>query len=139
MYLNVSHTEYHHLQIKWIDDYMIDKGYVKIKCTGKVMHRKSTATKGYQVYSYGLNVYVRGGLANYVLAELQYKDNIFVIGRTIDKKIKGNYTIRAVAAECIYREDWLNFYKAKGCVDPKDYEDCYFSDEDWTAIADNEE
>lgn len=134
MYINVSHTEYHHLTVKWIDDYLVDKGYVRMKCFGKVMHRKASVNGGYQVYTYNLNVYVRGRLANYVLAEIQNNDNIFVIGRTIDKRLKGNYTIRAVAAECIYREDWLNFYRARGSVDPRDYEDCYFSDEEWSDI-----
>lgn len=53
------------------------------------------------------------------------RDSIFVIGRSVNRKPNKYSTQRALVAECIYREDWLNFYKAGGATNPQDYEDVY--------------
>lgn len=130
MYLNQCSNEYHHLTIKFIDDYSYDptKSYVRLKCKGKIIYRRAKARNGYTLYTYDINVYVAGRLKEYVLAELTTGDDIFVIGRTKNWKPYKSNTIRALTAECIYREDWLKFYNTGG-TNPIDYEDVYDIDE----------
>lgn len=127
MYINQTSNEYHHLQVKWIDDYSNDlsRSYVRLKCTGKSMYRTVESRTGYRIYTYDVWLYVTGHLMDYVKAEIGMRDNIFVVGRSVMRKPNKYSTQRALVAECIYKEDWLNFYKAGGATNPQDYEDVY--------------
>ena len=42
-----------------------------------------------------------------------------------EKEVDFINQVRALFGECIYKEDWLNFYKAGGAANPQDYEDVY--------------
>lgn len=115
--VNQNATEYHHLQITEIIDNSIQLEYpsVKIKAVG----RNKVDDK---VQIYPILVYVTGRLMDYVLAELQRRDDIFVIGKTMNKKVNKGF-IRALRAEYIYREDWVKFYNVNRRASLKDVQD----------------
>ena len=127
MYINQTSNEYHHLKVSWIDDYSNDlqRNYIRMRCTGRVMYRNPACRNGYKVYGYQIYVYVSGRLMDYVKSEIQNGDNIFVIGRTVMRKPNKYNVQRALTAECIYREEWLNFYAPNGNANPIDYADVY--------------
>lgn len=115
--VNQNATEYHHLQITEIIDNSMQLEYpnVKIKAVG----RNKVDDK---VQIYPILVYVTGRLMDYVLAELQRRDDIFVIGQTMNKKVNKGF-IRALRAEYIYREDWVKFYNVNRRASLKDVQD----------------
>lgn len=127
MYINQTSNEYHHLKVSWIDDYSNDlqRNYIRLRCIGKVMYRNYEAKNDYKVYQYQIYIYVNGRLMDYVKSEIQNGDNIFVIGRTVMRKPNRYNVQRSLVAECIYKEDWLNFYRAGGNTNPIDYADVY--------------
>lgn len=111
--VNENSTEYHHLQIREIIDnsMRLETPNVKIKTVGR-------NTIGGKVVTYPLIVYVTGKMIDYVLAELQRMDDIFVIGKTVSTKFS-----RAIRAEYIYREDWVKFYNVNRRASLKDVQD----------------
>lgn len=115
--VNQNATEYHHLQITEIIDNSMQLEYpsVKIKAVGR-----NKLEDKVQIYS--ILVYVTGRLMDYVLAELQRRDDIFVIGKTMNKKVNNGF-IRALRAEYIYREDWVKFYNVNRRASLKDVQD----------------
>lgn len=125
MYINQGANEYHHLQIKYITDRSMEiiKPWVKLECVGKYMHYTSETKSGYKIYSYQIFVYAIGRMMDYVLAELQPKDMIFVVGRSIDRRPNKYNKTRGLLAECIYREDWMKFYGkgSGGSLNPQDF------------------
>ena len=136
MYINQGSTEYHHLNIKWIDDYSneINRDYVRMRCIGKNIYRSTKGKSGYVISGYNVLVYVHGRLKDYVLNELTIGDDILVVGRSIDRKPNTYTRQRCLLAECIYREDWLKYYPNALNINPKDYEDIYEEN-----ITDNDE
>lgn len=111
--VNEGSNEYHHLQItEIIDNSMrLENPNVKIRTVGR-------HTLGGKVITYPLQVYVTGKLMDYVLAELQKRDDIFVIGKTVHTKFQ-----RSLRAEYIYREDWIKFYNVNGRASLKEVQD----------------
>lgn len=111
--VNENATEYHHLTISEIIDnsQRLETPNVKIKTVGR-------NKVGDKVITYPIIVYVTGKLMDYVLAELQKPDDIFVIGKTVSTKFA-----RAIRAEYIYREDWVKFYNVNRRASLKDVQD----------------
>ena len=115
--VNQNATAYHKLQITEIIDNSMRLEYpsVKIKAVGR-----NKLEDKVQIYS--IVVYVTGRLMDYVLSELQRRDDIFVIGKTMNKKVNNGF-IRALRAEYIYREDWVKFYNVNRRASLKDVQD----------------
>lgn len=116
--INSSNNEYQHLKISEILDYSqsLDKPMVKIKTIGRTLIND-------KVLTYSLLVYVTGKLMDYVLAELQKGDDIFVIGKTYMVRPQIKSVVRAMRAEYIYREDWIKFYNVNRRASLKEVQD----------------
>lgn len=125
MYVAQSSNEYHHLVINDIIDRSreLKKSFVRLHCTGKIMFRDSRSNSGYAIETYKVLVYIYGRLMDYVLNELQIKDSIFVVGRTVTRMPNPYARVRCVQAECIYREDWMLYYPRGYALNPIDCED----------------
>lgn len=111
--VNENATEYHHLKISEIIDnsQRLETPNVKIKAVGR-------NKVGDKVLTYPIIVYVTGKMMDYVLAELQKSDDIFVIGKTVSTKFA-----RTIRVEYIYREDWVKFYNVNRRASLKDVQD----------------
>lgn len=126
MYINQASNEYHHLRITEIRDRSkeIVLPFVKLICYGKYLYHTNDTRCGYRVSTYSVQVFVKGRLMDYVLSELGVNDDIFVVGRSIDRKPNKYNKQRGLLAECIYKEDWLKFYgRDINSINPQDYVD----------------
>lgn len=118
MYVSFDNNEYHHLTIQEIKDHTNNEvPYLALYCTGKTLRRDVTTANGYRVTPYRITVMCYKGLIDYVYSELSVKDNIFVIGYSTTIKYNKYYMQRNMIAQCLYREDWMNYFKD---VNPKD-------------------
>lgn len=120
MYVSYEPNEYHHLTIREIKD-KTEKNipYILLYCDGKTITKDFSIATGNKITSYKVTVECRKGLIDYVYSELSVNDNIFVIGNT--KTVKYNKYIhqRYLLARCIYREDWMSFFRG---TNPEDFE-----------------
>lgn len=122
MYISTGANEYHHITINDIIDYRHkDEPFLIIKGKSKLLQRNTKSPSGFKIIPYSISIRVRGFLMDYVTNELKIEDNIFVVGRT-DMMYSSNISKRELVAECIYREDWMTYYRA-GNINPKDVED----------------
>lgn len=113
MYYNVGPTEYHHLKVKEVRYYMDkdNKEVAKLDCFGGSLDR--TNPKRIQT-KYNLNVYAYGGMCEYVRSEIDSGSNIFVVGRTAERRLQtgGKYYLkRVLEADFIFEATCLNYYK----------------------------
>lgn len=121
MYVSLGSNEYHHGTIvEMFNSNKTEKPCVVLKCKGKLMQRSTESRTGYKVIPYRFTVFCNGMLADYVNNELNLNDNIFVIGRS-DMTFHNRVQRRELVAECIYKEDWMNYWKS-GDINPKDRE-----------------
>lgn len=101
MFNESSATEYQHLTIKDIrEKTSLQQGnYVLIVGTSKQFN-----------YTTRITVLVNGRLQDYVLNELSVRDNIFVVGYSINLRIHKYHSERVIVAMYIYKEDWMRYY-----------------------------
>lgn len=118
MFVCFDSNEYHHLTIKEIKDYSYSQTpYLYISCAGKILRRDMSTEKGYRLEGYSVGVIAKKGLIHYVLSELDTHDDIFVIGKTTDFRRKTGGIYRCIEAQCIYKEDWMQYYKGNRLTD----------------------
>ena len=125
MYISQGSNEYLHLTVKEILDFsMNERPFVILIGKTKIMVRNTTSPSGIKLTDAIIKCFIKGQLVNYVLAEIDVGDNIFVVGRTdsvYNKKYNSNERITQV--DLIYKEDWMKYYKNGNALNPVDTED----------------
>lgn len=125
MYISQGSNEYLHLTVKEIIDFsMRERPFVILIGKTKIMVRNTTSPSGIKLTDAIIKCFIKGQLVNYVLAEIDVGDNIFVVGRTdsvYNKKYNSNERITQV--DLIYKEDWMKYYKNGSALNPVDTED----------------
>ena len=125
MYISQGSNEYLHLTVKEIIDFsMGERPFVILMGKTKIMVRNTTSPSGIKLTDAIIKCFIKGQLVNYVLAEIDIGDNIFVVGRTdsvYNKKYNSNERITQV--DLIYKEDWMKYYKNGNALNPVDTED----------------
>lgn len=84
-----------------------------LECQGKCSMRDTLDPTNIISHSQTMDVYAVSGLADYVEAELEVGDPIFVVGYAISKKSKAGQTHfhkLCCQADYIYKEECLKFY-----------------------------
>lgn len=125
MYISQGSNEYLHLTVKEIADYsMNERPFIILTGKTKIMVRHTTSPSGIKLTDATVKCFIKGQLINYVLAEIDIGDNVFVVGRTdsiYNKKYNCNERITQV--DLIYKEDWMKYYKNGNSLNPVDTED----------------
>ena len=125
MYISQGSNEYLHLTVKEIIDFsMGERPFVILMGKTKIMIRNTTSSSGIKLTDAIIKCFIKGQLVNYVLAEIDIGDNIFIVGRTdsIYNK-KYNCSERITQVDLIYKEDWMKYYKNGNALNPVDTED----------------
>lgn len=122
MYVSQGSNEYHHLTVKSIREQESKSGTecTILICDGKTFNRNTKSSTGHMITPYEIRVYVLGMLRNYVEAEIDIGNNIFVIGRSAVRTRKQGtsfWSQRVLEAECIYKEDWMRYYPNSNPMD----------------------
>lgn len=125
MYISQGSNEYLHLTVKEIADFsMNEKPFVIVTGRTKTLMRNTSSPSGIKLTDATVKCFAKGQLINYILAEVDKGDNVFIVGRTdsIYNK-KTNSTERITQVDLIYKEDWMKYYKNGNALNPVDTED----------------